>query len=75
MEPYSNFGGDSGVQAYEFGEDSITVRFRDGSCYLYDCQSAGTSNISRMKELATAGRGLNSFINRFVKKGYASRLR
>ena len=75
MEHYKNLGGDSGVVAYEIGNDSITVQFRDGSVYLYNNQSTGSSNIERMKSLAISGQGLNSFIGRVVKKGYASKLR
>lgn len=75
MERYRNLGGDSGVVAYEIGDDSIKVQFNDGSLYLYNYQSAGRDNIEHMKKLAIAGEGLNSFINRVVKKGYASKLR
>ena len=75
MERYANFGGGSSVAAYDIDEDSITVAFRDGSCYLYTDQSAGSATIERMKELAVGGRGLGSFINRYVKKGYASKIR
>jgi hypothetical protein len=75
MERYRNLGGDSGVVAYEIGDDSIMVQFRDGSLYLYNYQSAGRDNIEHMKELAVSGEGLNSFINRVVRKRYASKLR
>ncbi len=68
MERYRNSGGDSGVVAYDIGPDSITVMFSDGSIYLYTYQSAGSANIERMKRLAIDGEGLNSFINRCVKK-------
>ena len=75
MERYRNRGGDSGIVAYELGSDSITVKFSDGSVYLYTNQSAGSANIERMKQLAVSGEGLNSFINRRVRKGYARKLR
>lgn len=75
MEHYKNLGGDSGVVAYEIGDNSIKVQFRDGALYLYNDQSAGHHNIEQMKALAIAGRGLNSFISRVVRKGYASKLR
>ena len=75
MERYRNLGGDSGVVAYEIGDDSIKVQFSDGSLYLYNYQSAGRHNIEQMKSLAIAGRGLNSFISTVVKKRYASKLR
>ena len=75
MERYRNRGGDSGIVAYEKGPDSITVKFSDGSVYLYTNQSAGSANIEHMKRLSITGEGLNSFINRWVKKGYARKLR
>lgn len=75
MERYKNLGGDSNVVAYEIGSDSIKVRFGDGSIYTYTYQSAGQSNIEQMKTLAIAGHGLNSFINRVVRKRYASKSR
>jgi len=75
MEHYKNLGGDSGVAAYEIGPGSITVQFKDGSVYLYTDQSAGAASIAEMQRLAKDGQGLNSFINRVVKKGYARKLR
>lgn len=75
MERYKNLGGDSGVSAYEIGAESITVQFNTGAVYLYTYRSAGSANIEKMKLLAVAGKGLNSFIMRNVKKGYESKLR
>lgn len=75
MDRYKNLSGDSGVQAYEIGHDSITVEFNDGAVYLYTNGSAGAQNIEEMKRLAIAGRGLNGFINKYVRKNYARKLR
>lgn len=75
MELYKNLGGNSGVSAYEIGDESITVQFNSGAVYLYTYKSAGSSNIETMKSLAMAGKGLNSFIMRNVKEGYESKLR
>jgi hypothetical protein len=75
VERYLNRGGDSGVVGYEIGADSIEVVFKDGMIYLYTAQSAGAGAIETMKQLAVAGQGLNSFISRYVKKGYASKRR
>lgn len=75
MERYLNLGGDSGVVGYETGSDFIRVQFSDGSIYLYTHSSCGGPNCERMKSLATVGEGLNAFINRHVKKGYARRER
>ncbi len=75
MERYKNLSGNSAVTAYEIGDDSITVKFKDGSIYLYDNNKTGKSNIKMMKSLAVAGRGLSTFIDRSVKKAYAKKLK
>lgn len=75
MQRYKNLGGDSGVSFYEIDTDCIKVQFSDGAIYLYTNNSAGVHNINEMKHLASIGRGLNSFINKHVRKKYASQLR
>lgn len=74
MIEYANLGGDSAVTSYEIAPESITVAFRRGGTYLYTYDSAGASNIEQMKSLAQTGEGLGSFINKVVKKLYASKL-
>ena len=71
METYKNLSGKSGVAAYECGADFIRVRFSDGAQYLYTNDSAGINEIQEMQKLARAGQGLNSLINREIKKNYA----
>jgi hypothetical protein len=73
MESYGDVDGDSNVAAYELGPDWIRVQFRSGAVYLYTAASAGAANIAQMHQLARAGNGLNSFINRYVPKSYARR--
>lgn len=75
MERYKNLGGNSGVSAYEIGEDSITVQFSTGKVYRYTYRSAGSHNIEQMKNLSQQGQGLNSFINSTVKFKYEAKLR
>ncbi|ROU00825.1 hypothetical protein EB809_06075 [Marinobacter sp. R17] len=75
MEHYKNLGGDSNVVAYEIEAGEITVQFGDGSIYLYTNQSAGAASIKEMHRLAKVGQGLNSYIGRVVKKGYAKKIR
>ena len=70
MEPYRNVAGNSGVDAYEIGADYITIRFSDGAIYRYTYTSAGQENVERMKGLAQAGLGLNTFISTTVSKLY-----
>jgi len=75
MERYKNLGGDSGVSGYEIGDDLITVQFSTGKVYLYTYRSAGSAHIEKMKSPAVAGEGLNSYISKYVKKGYEPILR
>lgn len=75
MIPYKNIDGDSGVYAYEYGEDYIRVQFSTGSVYLYTYKSAGVQNIEHMKMLAQRGEGLNAYINKTVRKLYARKER
>lgn len=70
MEQYRNIEGQSEVSAYEIGADYITLEFSDGSTYRYTYASAGQENVERMKGLATAGQGLDKFINTPVSKLY-----
>lgn len=70
MERYRNLGGKSGVLEYEIGVDFIRVKFNDNSVYLYTNKSCGRDNCETMKSLAVAGEGLNTFINKVVKKAY-----
>lgn len=75
MERYKNLGGASGVVAFKSTPAAIEVKFQDGAIYLYTSDSAGVAHLATMKRLAEAGYGLNSFISRVVRKGYASKLR
>lgn len=75
MERYANRNGDSGVSTYEIGPTYIIVGFIKGGVYEYTYASAGQNNIETMKNYALAGRGLCSFIQRHVKKGYSRKLR
>ena len=74
METYKNLGGDSNVRAYEINDDSITVQFNDGGTYLYNYDSAGREMIEKMKILAVAGKGLNTFINLYAREVYSAKL-
>jgi hypothetical protein len=76
MPAYANSSGNSGVVAFDDADpDEIRVRFRSGRhlTYVYTRLSVGAANLARMKRLANAGAGLNSFINRHVRYNYALR--
>lgn len=71
MERYRNSGGDSGVSAFEIGSDYILVQFSGTyRTYRYSYRKAGQNHVESMKRLARSGNGLNSYINRYVKKLY-----
>jgi hypothetical protein len=75
VERYGTAGQDTDILAYEEGTDFIRVRFTDGTVYLYDASHPGASHVAEMKKLAHAGKGLTTYINRHVRKGYARRER
>ena len=75
MENYKNLNGKSKISKYQIGSDSIIVEFKVPSrsgctIYEYSYTSAGQSNIEHMKELATQGFGLNTFIDENVRELY-----
>ncbi|WP_299114337.1 hypothetical protein [uncultured Winogradskyella sp.] len=71
MPLYRNLGGNSGVHSYEIGMDRIIVTFSTNASYEYTYASASRQHIENMKSLALQGQGLNSYINKYVKKGYS----
>lgn len=75
MQPYANLGGDSGVIAYENGNDYIKVQFESGrhTLYTYTNISTGSSTVQHMQQLADSGHGLNSFISR-KKPNFSERI-
>jgi len=71
MVRYKNINGDSNVEAYNIGDTFIEVKFKGtAKIYRYSYSKAGSANVERMKQLAVAGDGLNSFINHNVKYKY-----
>jgi hypothetical protein len=75
MEQYKhNNSGTSGVEFYEIENNDIIVQFVDGRIYRYTYASAGKENIENMKQLAIAGVGLTTYINKYVKEKYESKL-
>jgi len=75
MKRYQNLSGNSTVAAYELAKDAVTIGFKTRAVYIYNNQSAGPANISRMKVLAQAGKGLGTFIDANVKKLFARKTR
>ena len=74
MIRYKNQHGNSGVSAYEIGEESITVQFVGGDTYLYTYRKPGKTQVEQMKALAERGEGLSTYISRVVKERYEEKL-
>ena len=64
----------SGVEAFEIGNRSITVRFVEGGTYLYDKHRPGRQHVAQMIALARAGAGLATYINQQLRGNYARKL-
>lgn len=75
MTPYRNLSGNSGVTAYELGDNWIKVQFGYGWVYVYNAESAGSANVEEMKSLAPSGQGLSGFISQNVRNDYADKYR
>jgi hypothetical protein len=72
---YKNLGGASKVARYELRKDGVTIRFTDHTVYRYTNQSADPANISKMKVLALAGKGLGTFIEANLKDRFLRKVR
>ncbi len=74
-EKYQNLSGNSTVASYKIVKDSVTIDFTSHEKYIYSNQSAGRLNVKQMKDLAIAGKGLGTFIDKNLKEGYARKIR
>lgn len=70
---YANIGGNSSIRGYDHGEDWMLVMFSDGSRYLYTLKSTSRESLDYMRSLAIAGKGLNSYLTRIIRTGYAGK--
>lgn len=72
MKPYRDSDNNSNIEAYEYGDNWITIRFKDDSEYEYTGNGVSFYVLNQMKALADAGDGLNAFINEH-KPPYSSK--
>jgi hypothetical protein len=72
MIPYKNLSGNSGIIAYETGKTYIRILFKDG-IYTYDYSKPGRKSVEVLKLLAVKGKGLSTYISRFIRENYAFR--
>lgn len=74
MEIYCDTHGNSGVSAFEVGNDFIIVHFTKGGMYLYNYSKTGAYHVNNMIRLARTGNGLNGYINLNTKDTYARKI-
>ena len=74
MTPYKNLSINSGVKAYEIGDNNIIVEFKSGDKYLYSYTSPGKDAVEAMKVLATKGIGLSTYISKAIRGSYEAKL-
>ncbi len=74
-EKYANLSGKSTVATYKILKDSVTIGFTSHAKYIYSNQSAGSESVSKMKVLALAGQGLDTFIKTNLKDKFARKVR
>ncbi len=75
MKAYDNLGGNSGVVAYDYDSEVIKVQFDDGWIYEYEASTIGAADFQQMISLADSGHGLNSYINRHIRKRFSNKYR
>ena len=69
--PYKNLDGNSQITSYEIGPNYIKLKFQGKfRVYFYTYKKAGVSHVERMKELAEEGRGLGSYVNKYMSDLY-----
>ena len=73
--PYKSLAGGAGVSNYEMVDDGMIMVFAGGKYrYVYNSVAPGIVHWIAMKRLAVEGRGLSTYISRFVGKNYARKI-
>ena len=64
MKPYTDRNRDSGIVAYEYGDDWIHIQFKHGGTYEYLSSNISAAHLNTMKRLSDSGYGLNAYNNK-----------
>jgi hypothetical protein len=71
MKQYLNTGGSSNIESYDIGESYIILKLKDEQrVFIYSYKKAGRKHVEAMKALAVKGRGLDEYINHYMKDLY-----
>lgn len=71
-----NYNGseNAGVSDFEFTENGIILKFKDGRIYLYSYKRPGREHVEKMKTLALNGSGLTTYVNQHIRNNYDNKL-
>ncbi len=73
MEPYLGRTRRGGVIAFHILPEAIDVEFDSGWIYRFSYVKPGAARVEHMKVLARDGRGLATFINKYVRNRFEAR--
>jgi hypothetical protein len=73
LQPYQTTRS-SGIQSFKTGKGFIIIQFSDGTKYLYNYDKPGRRHVEKMKAIAKEGKGLSTYINKYVRNNYALKL-
>ena len=74
MRKYKNISGKGGVSTFEILKNAIVIEFGYKERYLYDYTKPGKKHVEQMKHLAVEGKGLTTYINKYVRNNYSKKL-
>jgi hypothetical protein len=62
------------VKAYHIGDSYIEVVFQTGETYLYNEIRPGPQHVNKMQKFAEAGKGLSTYISKYVRDNYYAKI-
>lgn len=64
---------DSEIKSYKYEADYLKLKYKDGTIVDYTAGSVGKERLSRMKDLAKDGKGLDKYISENAEGDYAEK--
>lgn len=64
----------SGILSFIDGGSYIIIQFKTLGTYLYNTKKPGGIHVRQMIKLAHIGKGLATYINKYVRDNYAAKL-
>lgn len=74
FKPYKNLSEGGGIIGYKIIRDGIILKFGNRDEYQYDYLVPGKEHVEQMKILAEQGKELTTYVNKYVRGNYRSKL-